>query len=160
MKKRMLTFVALLALGGGFAAQALAQANPNQLISQRKGAMNLQIKYFGPIYAMAAGRVPFDQKIAQRNAEYLGVLVQLPWDDFQPNTMGLPNTRAKEDVLSDPAKFKTRYEALQGEVQKLQAVAKSGDQNALKAAAQGVAGSCNACHEAFANFTFRFAPLQ
>lgn len=160
MKNRMLAAAVLVSLGGGFAAEALAQANPNQLISQRKGAMNLQIKYFGPIYGMAAGRVPFDQRIAQRNAEYLGVLTQLPWDDFQPNTMGLPNTRAKEDILSDSAKFKAGYEALQGEVQKLQAVAKGGDQNALKAAAQGVAGSCNACHEAFANFTFRFAPLK
>ena len=122
--------------------------------------MNLQVKYFGPIYGMAAGRVPYDPRIAQRNADYLGVITQLAWDDFQPNTVGLPNTRAKEEILSDPARFKTRYETLQGEVQKLQVAVKAGDPNAVKAAVQGVAGSCNACHEAFTSFNFRFAPLQ
>lgn len=157
---RVLTVAALLSLGGGFATEALAQASPNQLINQRKGAMNLQYKYFGAIYDMAAGRVPYDPRVAQRNADYLTVITQLAWDDFRPNTMGLPNTRAKEDILSDPARFKTRYETLQGEVQKLQTAVKVADPGAVKAAVQGVAGSCNACHEAFTTYTFRFAPLQ
>ena len=126
MKKQILAVAMLFSLGAGVAAEALAQANPNQLINQRKGAMNLQAKYFGPVYGMAAGRVPFDQRIAQRNADYLAVLAQMPWDDFQANSTGLPNTRAKEEILSDGAKFKARYETLQGDVQKLQVAAKAG----------------------------------
>lgn len=161
MKKKLLAAAAVLAsLGAGIAGEALAQANPNTFINQRKGAMALQAKYFGPIYAMAAGRAPFDQRLAQRNADYLSVITQFAWDDFQANTFGLPNTRAKDDILKDPARFKSRYETLQGDVQKLQGAAKSGDQNVLKAAAQGVAGSCNGCHEQFTSFNFRFAPLQ
>ncbi len=160
MKKHILTLAVLFSLGCGFVSEVLAQANPNVLIAQRKGAMDLQGKYFGPIYGMAAGRAPFDQRVAQRNADYLVVLAQLAWDDFQPNTLGLPNTRAKEEILSDGAKFKSRYESLQGEIQKLQAAVRTGDQNALKAAVQSVAGNCNACHEAFSTFNFRFAPLQ
>ena len=155
--KLLAAVAAVLALG--FSFDALAQANPNTLINQRKGAMDLQAKYFGPLLAMAQGRAAFDQRIAQRNAEYLTVITQFAWDDFQPGTFGLPNTRAKEDVVSDAARFRTRYETLQAEVQKLNGAVKSGDQNQIRASANAVAGACNACHEAFSTFNFRF-PIQ
>ena len=157
MNKQLLAVSVVLALGGGIAVEALAQANPNQLIAQRKGAMNLQAKYFGPVLGMSLGRAPYDAKIVQRNIEYLTVLNQLPWDDFQPPTAGNPNTRAKEDVYKDPAKFKAAIDSVQGEVQKLAAVVRGGgDQNAVKPAAQAVGRACNSCHESFATFEFRF----
>ena len=156
MNKQLLA-VLVLALGGGIAAEALAQANPNQLIAQRKGAMNLQIKYFGPVLGMSLGRAPYDAKIVQRNVEYLSVLNQLPWDDFQPHTAGNPNTRAKEDVYKDPAKFKAAIDNVQGEVQKLAAVVRGGgDLNAVKPVVQAVGRACNSCHESFTTMEFRF----
>lgn len=157
MRKQLLAASVVLGLGGGIAAEALAQANPNQLIAQRKGAMNLQVKYFGPILGMSLGRAPYDAKIVQRNAEYLTVLTQLPWDDFQPHTAGNPNTRTNEDAFKDTAKFKAGIDSLQAEVQKLAAVVRGGgDRNAVKPAAQAVGRACNSCHESFATFEFRF----
>jgi cytochrome c556 len=157
MHKHLLTASVVLALGGGIAAEALAQANPNQLVAQRKGAMNLQGKYFGPVLGMSLGRAPYDAKIVQRNVEYLTVLTQLAWDDFQSHTAGNPNTRAKDDVYKDPAKFKAGIDSMQGEVQKLAAVVRGGgDQNAVKPAVQAVGRACNSCHESFATFEFRF----
>jgi cytochrome c556 len=157
MNKQLLAVSVVIALGGGIAAEVLAQANPNQLIAQRKGAMNMQVKYFGPVLGMSLGRAPYDAKIVQRNVEYLTVLNQLPWDDFQPHTAGNANTRAKDDVYKDPAKFKAGIESMQGEVQKLAAVVRGGgDQNAVKPAAQAVGRACNSCHESFATFEFRF----
>lgn len=157
MNKQLLAVSVVLALGGGIAAEALAQANPNQLIAQRKGAMNLQVKYFGPLLGMSLGRVPYDAKIVQRNVEYLTVVTQMAWDDFQPHTAGNPNTRAKEDIYKDPAKFKAGIDNLQAEVQKLAAAARGGgDQNAVKPAVQAVGRVCNSCHEGFATFEFRF----
>jgi cytochrome c556 len=157
MNKPLLAVSVVLALGVGIAAEALAQANPNQLIANRKGAMSLQAKYFGPVLGMSLGRAPYDAKIVKRNVEYLTVLNQLPWDDFQPHTVGNPNTRAKEDVYKDLAKFKAGIESMQGEVQKLAAVVQGGgDQNAVKPAAQAVGRACNSCHESFATFEFRF----
>ncbi len=149
------TFVLAITL----ADEVAAQTSPNQLIKQRQGAMNLQIKYFNPILGMARGRVPFDARLAQRNADYLAVLSQLPWDDFQQSTAGAANTRAKEDLYKDPAKFKTGLETLQADVQKLVGAARGGDENAVKAAAFGVARACNSCHESFATFEFRL-PTQ
>ena len=156
MKKSLLASSIALALGCGIAAEALAQAKPEQLVAQRKGAMNLQVKYFGSMLAMVQGRVTYDARTVQRNTDYLAVLTQLPWDDFQPSTVGAANTRAKEDVYKDPAKFKAGIETLQTEVQKLAGAARAGDQNAVGAAVRNVGRSCNTCHEAFATFEFRF----
>jgi cytochrome c556 len=154
---RKLIASAVAATGAVLATEALAQANPNQLIANRKGAMNLQGKYFSPVLAMSLGRAPYDAKIVQRNVEYLAVVNQMPWDDFQPHTAGSPNTRAKEDIYLDPAKFKAAIDKGQAEVQKLAAVVRGGgDQNAVKPAAQAVGRACNSCHESFATFEFRF----
>lgn len=155
----LLAALVVLGAGGGIAAEALAQTSPNQLIAQRKGAMNLQAKYLGPVLGMARGRVPFDARIAQRNADYLAVVTQLAWDDFQQSTVGNANTRAKEDLYREPAKFKTAADAVQTDVQKLVSAARSGDEAAVKSAAFGLARSCNSCHESFATFEFRF-PVQ
>ena len=87
---------------------------------------------------------PGDARIAQRNVDYLTVITQLAWDDFQPTTVGVPNTRAKEEIYSDPARFKTRFETLQAEVQKLAVGVKSGDQNVIRASANAVGAACNA----------------
>lgn len=156
MRKHLFAASVVIVLGGGMAAELLAQPNPNQLVANRKGAMNLQGKYLSPTLAMTQGRAPYDARIVQRNADYLAVLTQLPWDDFQPHTAGVANTRAKEEIYKDQAKFRAGIETLQADVQKLVGAARSGDQNAVKAAASGVGRTCNSCHEAFATFEFRF----
>jgi len=148
----------VIALGCGLAAEALAQTNPNQLIAQRKGAMNLQAKYVGPLLGMALGRIPYDAGTALRNADYLDVLSQLPWDDFDPSTAGAPErrTQAKDDIYKDPAKFKAKSNELRTAVQKLTSAAHAGNRDAANAAALGVGRACNSCHEAFATFEYRF----
>lgn len=156
MKQHLLAVSVVLTFCGAIAAEALVQPNPNQLIAQRKGAMNLQAKYFGPLLGMGLGRVPYDARIAQRNADYLAVVTQMAWDDFQPHTAGAQNTRAKEDIYKDPGKFKAAIENLQGEIKKLGAAVNTGDQNPLKPAVQAVGRACNTCHESFATFDFRF----
>ena len=142
----------------GFAAdgQVLAQENPNRLIGERKAAMELQAKYLSPLIAMAKGRAAFDAQTAQRNGDYLAVLSQMPWDDFQQSTASSERTRAKPEIYKDPAKFKKHVDSLHAEVQKLVAAAHGGNADAVKAAAFSVARACNACHEDFATFDFRF----
>jgi cytochrome c556 len=138
------------------ATAATAQTSPNQQVAQRKGAMNLQGKYAGPLFAMARGAAPYDAATVQRNADNLTVLVKLAWDDFQPNSFGIPNTRAKDAVLKDAEKFKQLADGLQSDVQKLVAAARGGDQGAVKSAVQAMGRTCNSCHESFADFEFRF----
>jgi cytochrome c556 len=146
----------VVAVAAMFAVTAEAQTSPNQQVANRKGAMNLQGKYAGPLFAMARGAVPYDAQTVQRNVEYLSVLVKMPWDDFQPNSIGIANTRAKDTVIKDADKFKRLAEELQSNVQKLAAVSRGDDQAAVKSAAQAVGRTCNSCHEGFADFEFRF----
>jgi cytochrome c556 len=130
--------------------------NPNQQVAVRKGAMNLQAKYAGPLFGMARGVVPYDAQIVQRNADFLVALTKMPWEEFQPNSIGIANTRAKESILKDPEKFKRLADTLQSDAQKLAAAARGGDQGAVKAAAQAMGRTCNSCHESYADFEFRF----
>lgn len=155
MSRKLLTLATVLALTGVVAA-VIAQPNPNQLIVNRKGAMNLQGKYFSPILAMAQGRAAYDAKVAQRNADYLAVLSQLPWDDFAPHSLGLENTRATDAIAKDATKFRSGIENLQSDVQKLQAAARAGDENGVKSVAPNIARTCNGCHEDFSTYKFRF----
>lgn len=153
---RMPVAVSILAVAASLAHTAAAQTSPNQQIAQRKGAMNLQGKYARPLFDMARGALPYDAPIVQRNADYLLVVTKMAWDDFQPNSLGIPNTRAKDAILKDPEKFKRLLDGLQSDSQKLAAAARGADQNAVKSAAQAMGRTCNSCHESFADFEFRF----
>jgi cytochrome c556 len=153
---KILLGVSFLTVATALAFEVQAQANPNQQVAVRKGAMNLQARYAGPLFGMARGAVPYDARIAQRNADYLVMLTQMPWEDFQPNSIGIANTRAKESILKESEKFKRLADTLQSDAQKLAAAARGGDQSAVKSAAVAMGRTCNSCHESFADFEYRF----
>jgi cytochrome c556 len=133
---------------GAAAGAAVAQVKPDVLVKQRQSAMTLIGKYFGPLGGMAQGKVPFDAKIVQRNADYLDALSQMPWDGFDPSTKG-EKTRALPAIFEQPGKFKEAADRFQSEVDKLQQAAKGGDENAIKAQIGAVGKSCAGCHDNF-----------
>ena len=114
MKKTVVAAGVMIALGA-LGGAALAQVKPEILVKQRQSAMTLIGKYFGPLGGMAQGRVPFDAKVVQRNADYLAALSQMPWDGFNTSTKG-EKTRALPAVYENPGKFKEAAERLQSEV--------------------------------------------
>jgi cytochrome c556 len=136
--------IALGAMGGA----ALAQVKPDVLVKQRQSAMTLIGKYFGPLGGMAQGRVPFDAKLVQRNADYLNALAQMPWDGFDPSTKN-EKSRALPAIWEQPDKVKDAAQRLQSEVGKLQSVAKEGDESAIKAQIGAVGKACANCHDNF-----------
>jgi cytochrome c556 len=136
--------IALGAVGGA----ALAQVKPEVLVKQRQSAMTLIGKYFGPLGGMAQGKVPYDAKVVQRNADYLVALAQMPWDGFDPSTKG-EKSRALPAIWENPEKVKEAVERLQSEVAKLQSVAKGGDEGATKAQIGAVGKACANCHDTF-----------
>ena len=148
MKKKVLMGAIALALGAGASLQASAQVKPETLVSQRQAAMTLQSKYLGPIAAMVQGKMPWDSAIVTRNAGYLEVLTKMPWDGFQSSTADLKSD-AKPEIYKDTEKFHSASQKLETEVAKLAAAARSGDQNAVKAAFGEVGKACKACHDDF-----------
>ena len=145
MKKSLLAAgLAVVVLSG----EALAQAKPEQLVKQRQAVMTLQGKYFGPMAGMAQGRIPYDAKIVQRNAGFLDNLSRMPWDGFDAATKDVKSA-ALPAIWTDSAKWSEAADRLQNEASKLYAVARGGDEAAVKAQIGAVGKACGACHESF-----------
>lgn len=147
MKKSLLAAAVVVAIGA-VGGEAFAQVKPDVLVKQRQSAMTLIGKYFGPLGGMAQGKVPFDSKIVQRNAGYLDTLSEMPWDGFDPSTKG-EKSRALPALWEQPDKVKDAVNRFQSEVDKLNQVAKGGDEGAIKTQIGAVGKACANCHDNF-----------
>jgi len=150
MKRKLLSAALAVALGAGagYVLNASAQQKPEVLVKQRQSAMTLIGKYWGPLAGMMQGKVPFDAAVANRNARYLEVLAQMPWDGFAESTKDTQEkTRALPAIWSDAGKFKEAQERLQTSTAKLAQSTK--DEGAFKAAAGEVGKACGNCHDNF-----------
>ena len=148
MNKKYVSLAFAMAAGAALSLPAHSQVKPDVLVGQRQAAMKLQGKYFGPLAGMQQGKVPYNQQIVQRNAQYLEVLSKMPSDGFVESTKG-EKSGALPAVYSDTAKFKQASEHLEAETAKLAQVSKSGDEAAVKGQIQAVGKACAACHDNF-----------
>ena len=131
------------------AVPALAQfAKPEDAIKYRKSSFFVMGQHFGRIGAMAQGRVPFDAKAAADNAAVVEVMSKLHWAAFTEGT-DKGETRAKPEIWKQGAKFKEHSDKFQAEAVKLAAAAKTGKEDAFKAAFTATAGTCKSCHDDF-----------
>jgi cytochrome c556 len=148
MRYRLMAAGICMMLAAGFAADSIAQAKPEDLVQNRQSAMQLQGKYLYSIVPMARNRIPYDAGIVARNVGYLQVLLQMPWDDFQPSTQGV-KSRALPAIFKQPEKFKAAQDAVQKEVAKLADTVKGGDEAAIKAGILSLNDTCGNCHDNF-----------
>jgi len=148
MKNVLLGSLALLVGVAVFSSAAFAQGKPEVLVKQRKAAMTLMGKYFGPLGRMAAGKAAYDSDIIKRNVGYLEVLDKMPWDGFQASTRNV-KSRALPAVFDQPDKFKEAQQKVRAAVDKLAAASKGVDEDAIKAAIKGVGQACSGCHKNF-----------
>jgi cytochrome c556 len=147
MKKTMLYIVAISASLMSFGAAAQF-AKPEDALKYRKASFTVMGTHFGRLGAMAQGRVPFDAKMAADNAEIVADMAKLPWAAFGEGTDG-GDTKAKPEIWKQGAKFKEASDKLQAESVKLAAAAKTGKEDAFKAAFAATAGACKNCHDDF-----------
>ncbi|MHA7601323.1 c-type cytochrome [Alicycliphilus sp. T452] len=124
-------------------------AKPEEAIKYRQSALFMMGQHFGRIGAMVNGKAPYDAKAAQANADVVASLAALPWAGFGPGTDKGAPTKAKPGVWSEHAKFTEYSEKLQAEVAKLDAAAKTGSLDNLKAAFGAAANACKTCHDAY-----------
>lgn len=123
-------------------------AKPEDAIRYRQSAMTLMQNHFGRVAAMAAGRVPFDAKVAADNAALAETLSKLPWSAFVEGT-DKGATKAKPEIWSQEARFKEAAEKMQGEMSRLAQAARGGNLDTIKSAVGSTSASCKACHDAF-----------
>ena len=98
---------------------------------------------------MAAGKAPFDAKVAVDSAAVAEFASKLPWVAFADGTDKGRDNRAKPEIWSDRAKFNDSAEKMQHEMTKLNAAVKTGSLDAIKTAVGAVGGTCKSCHDTF-----------
>ncbi len=147
MKKIILSLITATTLTASFSASAQF-AKPEDAIKYRKAALTVTAAHFGRLGAMAQGKVPFDAKLATENAEIVAAMSKLPWGAFGEGT-DVGETKAKPEIWKQNAKFKESADKLQAESVKLVAAAKTGKEDAFKAAFTATAGTCKSCHDDF-----------
>ena len=141
--------LALAAMAATLSAPAAAQfAKAEEAIKYRQGALFVMGQHFGRLGAMAQGKIPFDAKAAQDNADVVLNMSKLPWAGFGAGTEG---GKAKPAIWKEQAKYKEHADKFEAEAVKLAAAAKTGNLDNLKAAFGDAAGTCKACHDAYRN---------
>lgn len=144
---KRLPLAALAIAGIVTALPAAAQfAKPEDAVKYRKAAFTVMAAHFGRVGAMVQGKAPFDAAAAQSNIEIATMMSKLPYAAFGPGT-DVGDTRAKPNVWTDNAKFVAAATKMQDEMVKLNAAAKSGNLDQIKAAFGPVGQSCKACHD-------------
>ena len=146
MNRLALAAVAAAGLATAWPAAAQFQ-KPEDAIKYRKAAMTVMANHFSRVAAMANGKVPFDAATAQANAELVATLSKLPFAGFIDGTASGGDTKAKPEIWSEPDKFKAATTKMQDEVNKLNAAAKTGNIDQIKAAVGDTGKSCKACHD-------------
>jgi cytochrome c556 len=147
MKKCLSLFV--VGMITAVALPASAQfAKPDDAIKYRKNALFVMQQNFGRVAGMAAGKIPFDAKVAAESASVADFVGKLPWAAFGPET-DLGDTKAKPEIWSNKAKFDDYSKKLQSELAKLDEAAKTGKLDNIKVAVGATGEVCKACHDDF-----------
>lgn len=148
MKK--LVSLALALTVTAIALPASAQfAKPEDAIKYRQSALFVMQQNFSRVAAMAAGKAPFDAKVAADSAAVAEFTGKLPWAAFGEGTDKGRENRAKPEIWADKAKFNDYADKMQVEMAKFSAAAKTGSLDNIKATMAGVGGTCKTCHDAF-----------
>ncbi|WP_309680795.1 cytochrome c [Polaromonas sp.] len=134
----------------GLSLPAAAQfAKPEDAIKYRQNALFVMGQHVSRVGAMAAGRAPYDAKLAADSADIIADMAKLPWAGFVPGSDKGGNTRARPEIWTEQVKFMQSSDKLIADTARLAAVARSGNLENLKTAFAATAGTCKSCHDAF-----------
>lgn len=147
---------ALAAAAVAFSAVVLApqsiaqQANAGaQWIKYRQAAYTVLGTNFGQVGGMAAGRIPFDAKMAAVRAERVAFMATIVPEVFPAESQSGAPTKAKAGIWQNRAEFDQLMKNLGEKTAALSAAAKGGNQDAIKAAFGEAQKTCKACHDKF-----------
>lgn len=151
-RSMLMTAAVAATLAAALPAQAQAKfQKAEDAIKYRQSAFTVMAAHFGPVAAMAQGKIPFDPQAAQVNIAIARTMAPLPFAGFVPGSdLGPPN-RAKPEIWSNAAKFKTLSEDMVAAMAKLETATKTGELEQVKAAVGATGKACKACHDDFRN---------
>ena len=136
-------------LACAIALPAAAQfAKPEDAIKYRKAAFTVMARHFGIVAGMAAGKIPFDAKVAADNAEIATMMSKLPYVGFVEGS-DKGDTKAEPKIWAEKDKFNAAATTMQEAMAKLNVAAKGGNLEAIKAAVGDTGKACKACHDSY-----------
>jgi cytochrome c556 len=147
----------LIVAAAGVTTIAMAAMKPEDAIHARQSIMRVLGLNFGPLAAMAQGKIPFNEQLFAADAQRLEMVWQMdPMKYFLPGTdEPIPGskiadyTNAKSEIWSEPQKFKKAAERATKAIDKLAQAARAGDESAMKSDAGSVGKACKNCHDDF-----------
>ena len=154
MTSSRLFAVALLATSCLFAGAAQADDPPSkgeQALKYRKSLYQVMAWNFGPMGAMAQGKVPFDAAEFAKRAERVALIAPMLNEAFPAETRDLPHSELKSAMWANRADFDAKLKDLVDRSATLATVAKTGDFARSKAAFFDTANTCKACHDKYKN---------
>ncbi len=126
-----------------------APSKGEQALKYRKSLYQVVAWNFGPMAAMAQGKVPYDAKEFSLRAERVAVVTPMLTEAYPPESEGVANSRLKPGMWSERADFDAKLKALVDRSSVLAMTAKSGDFAQSKAAFFDTAGACKSCHDKY-----------
>jgi cytochrome c556 len=143
----------LLLAAAVFASTAIAQTAPpskgEQALAYRKSLYQVIVWNFGPMSAMAQGKVPYNAAEFAKRAEHVAAVTPLLTEAYPPESEGVKNSKLKPEMWSNRADFDSKMKDLIDRSATLATVAKGGDFDKSKAAFFDTANACKACHEKY-----------
>ncbi len=140
--------VASFALVGAAHAQG-APSKAEQTLKYRKSLYQVLAFNFGPMGAMAQGKVPYDAAEFTKRAERVAMIAPLLSESYSADTKGLPNSDLKAEMWANRADFDAKLKDMVDRSAALATVSKAGDFAKSKAAFFDTANTCKACHDKY-----------
>jgi cytochrome c556 len=152
MLSRLTSALALLVSTCVLAGAAHAQAaKPEQVLKYRKALYSVIGWNFGPMGAMAQGKVPFDAAEFAKRAERVAAVAPMLSEAFPPESKGVAGSELKPEMWANRADFDARMKDMVERSAALAVAARTGDFEKSKAAFMQAAQTCKACHDKYKN---------
>lgn len=116
--------------------------------AERQQAFKKILLSFEPMGMVVRGKAPYKKEIMIQQADALKLASTVPFTLFTPNSID-SKSRAKPEIWSQPAKFKTAQLNFEKSVNELDLATRSGDLASIKKHYDVVSQSCKTCHDSF-----------
>ncbi len=148
MKRRLIQFTLIASLLAAVGMPTLADESTQGAIDFRESVMTTFKWYMGPMGAMVKGKIPFDAALFKSRADGLANASRLDVSEgFPEGSVG--ESEAKPEIWDEWDDFLSKYQGLQDEAVKLQQVAATGDEAAIKEQFLKTGETCSSCHKKY-----------
>jgi cytochrome c556 len=133
------------------AAQAAPPTKAEQTLKYRKSLYQVMAWNFGPMSAMAQGKVPYDAKEFALRAERVATIAPMLSESFSPESRGVAGSELKPEMWANRPDFDAKMKDLVDRSAALATAAKTGDFAKSKAALFETGNACKSCHDKYKN---------